>query len=558
MTEGTVLFRFSETVNVSTVDPSKAVVQSFMFAASASFTLDGSSVVQTAPTDIQLTFPTILLHNIYLNVDLCVSQPTCWIQVTEDFVLDMFDVGIESLSNALYSETFVRDRAGPVLGAASIDMNTRLLTLSFSEPVKSSSLIMPLIHVNTSAEVVSLSSSSVVTSANGVIQVIQVSNGDIDRLKSASGFPLMTAVVMDDSAAVDMNGNSHISSTVSLVVSQHDDQRPQLTSWDFNAGDGTSILTISEPIDTGALNCSALFFHSSASNSVVYSPSNCTIASLDGVYQLQMSLSKEDRKQMLLTHAICRDRLSCFVSVSDALLRDTTGNAIQVANSVQVRTFQADQTRAALIQFEVDMDQGLISLEFDDIVIAGSLDFTAFAFSNPTKTDVVAMTNTPVSVSDSDYTSVIQMDEQDRHRILLNDRLCKSLSTTNLIVQASAFTDLYGRNLVATTTPIAASGFSDDSTPPVIENVKLNMTLAVLEVDFDEPIRASAVNLSLFSVGNGSSCCLVSLETSQVVSGNGRTLTISLGKTAADQIKLDVHLATTPSNTALAIGMHGS
>jgi len=138
-----------------------------------------------------------------------------------------------------------------------------------------------------------------------------------------------------------------------------------------------------------------------------------------------------------------------------------------------------------------------------------------------------------------------------------NFNVSTSIANAYVTVEASAFNDLRGEDIIATTddNAIQAFNFTGDTTSPVLESFDFDLDEGQLIMTFDEPIASSFVFDSFRiheSAANNSA--FIALQGGSAVTSNFRTvITLTLDQADLNNIKAMVNIATSSANTYLQL-----
>ena len=140
-----------------------------------------------------------------------------------------------------------------------------------------------------------------------------------------------------------------------------------------------------------------------------------------------------------------------FIAVTNETILDTSDNALLPINTslaLQVARIVGDQTRPQLLSFSLDVNTGVLVLNFPEVVDANTLNITSFEFVNsqaPTaRYRLTLITMVPLSNTTLD----IQLGDFDLNNIKQDTNLAVNLATTFLTVTSSAITDAAGNPIV--------------------------------------------------------------------------------------------------------------
>jgi len=244
-----------------------------------------------------------------------------------------------------------------------------------------SSILFAAIYLSDSASSSGLPLvNSSVSGQNDFVVNIHVGSEMLNVLKSR-GFYLSQnrSFICFDSFVRDMFGNaiSPLACTHALQVSgyQADAIQPDITAFDFNWSSSAKVtIRLDEPIAASSINVSVLAFFSALTNtSVAVGPADVTNFSVanDALGSLIGLSISETLADSFALAGVCLSPQSCAVLIGDDFVADMSGNILP-AQLVAVDNFVADSTAPSLINVEVDMDSGYVTLIFSEPVDAAN------------------------------------------------------------------------------------------------------------------------------------------------------------------------------------------
>lgn len=271
LNSGVLLLTFSEPVNASSFNASALTLQSSSAVAEVYYHLLNLSYV--ASNDGPLVF--VILSETDLNAikqisALCTNPSNCFIAVTESVASDLN--GLHALAipseNALAVSIFTPDFVSPVLISWILDVDSGILSLSFSETVNASSsdlteLSLQSASANFSAAV-SLTN-SITSSINSPVIMIFLSANDLNTLKRLTNLGTgadNSFLSFTENFIRDMSGNAiePVSYRAALQVESYirDITQPSLESFSLNITSGILSMTFSETVNSSSFISSGL------------------------------------------------------------------------------------------------------------------------------------------------------------------------------------------------------------------------------------------------------------------------------------------------------------
>ena len=598
MNEGILTLSFSETVRVSTIDITEirlletGLVSSGFDTTIQYYTLS-KGTKQTHNyhiVDIEISLED--LNEIKKLRQLATNSSNTHISLTPEALRDMFGNNVTAISEYEPQgvQLFTNDTTQPDIVFYNLDMDTGIITISFTETVDMETLIIPHTFVfYNSSHFDGLQYSlmdSETNSTDGPDLIIYLSPNDLDRLKFIRGLAdnkLHTFLFLNESVH-DMVGNVITSlyndsmETRPVRNFTFDETNPVLMSFDFDLDSGQLFLTFSEVVDgidatevtiqseRSETNTSVLFqltgFHSITGPSLLPDgpghPPHVTI-----------TLSIEDLNTVKEYITLAVSPSSTFLSVTELTAVDAFGNPlnpISSNDSLRVVQWTNDTTSPVLAGFNFSADTGILELLFDETVDVASFNVTSIVFVNPnTSTQYQLQYNPPHSgatlSTENSTLIVLKLANDDLNEIKILTDLATSFSNTYLQLEPDTITDMSGNLLNTSNQPLQVSYYAQDVTHPTLTSFDLDMNIGLLTLYFNESVDIDTVNLTQIRLQSNvtSSTDYYSIQFISDDDGtftnstNGPIVHVYFGITDTNNLKRIFLLATSPSNTFISI-----
>ena len=171
----------------------------------------------------------------------------------------------------------------------------------------------------------------------------------------------------------------------------------------------------------------------------------------------------------------------------------------------QATTFTPDTTPPELLSFMVDMNNGLLSLVFNEPVNVSSISYDSFILrsSNTNATDALFYLLTGGTTNSRNGRFVIlNITESDLNDIKKIENLFDDIINSYLRFDYDAIRDMAGNSITSldVTEALLASDFIEDMTRPSLVSFDLNMDDEVLTLHFRETVDYMTLNLSLITL----------------------------------------------------------
>ena len=589
LNNGTIVLEFSETVNVRSFDYTGITLQSFFRNPRHSLRLTGGSSYSDNGTIVTVVLDPVDHHLLLQDDNICSDINNCWISFEPNSVNDMNDNGNLPVpeDDAIDAIVFTDDNTNPYLEDYSLDMDTGVLTLTFSEPVRGSTLDVSQISLQpteNSTIFVALQDSTT-TSIFSHIVVIIFSQTDFNRVRMTEfaksendTYLSITDSTIYDIAVTDPNAVVAIPMSSARKVGNFtpDTTKPTLLGFQLDLTTEALLLTFSEPVRPSTLDVTEITLVSShsippLSMSQLTSGYVAGEAAFDGVEVVAVVLNRQANEFSKLDQYFGQFDNSTLIAMGPATITDMARNynvPIAIENATEVSAILPDTVQAGLEKFTIDFDQGLLNLIFTDIVDPSSFRATAVRLQDAASaTTSVRLTDMSTTNSSNGYTLSIEFGTEDINAITYYTGLATYINNTYVIISSDVVKDLQERTVIPIPDDygVRASEYIIDDTPPTLVSFVLDLNTGELTISFSETVRTSSLDVSgiVLQSSPGESLNETSFVrlTSSVefplgsfsFSDNGSTIIVQLGSLDLNEIKRLPNLGTDRSNTYLAI-----
>jgi hypothetical protein len=309
-----------------------------------------------------------------LAADLLTSN----IAIDQDFVSDVFGNAFSALAatSAVGVSAFTPDSTLPALLSFDADVNAGVFYLTFTEAIDSDSAVLTAFTLSNS-----VSGGLTVTPLAGEANVtwnvqtprqlaLSMEPSLLNRAKNMAGFgEEINATVMTLAAGFvsDFAGNPSIL-TAPTAANQivQDGIPPNFESADLDMDQGILTLRFDETMRVSTLDVSLILIQD-ATKTVRLTTS--TLAGGQGNSQtISVQLSREDLDSLQREKPLAHSLSSSFVTLEAGVAADMAGNPSNAINFQQVQTFTPDSSSPSLQEFSMDMNKGVLSLTFSEVV----------------------------------------------------------------------------------------------------------------------------------------------------------------------------------------------
>ena len=583
---------FSETVSATTLTASSITIYSMELndSTAQSHSLTGGILEPFNYHEIELELTTADLNIIKQLTDLAVLTNNTYLTILGGAIEDMNGnllVPVDRTTSLVANE-LIPDSVPPELLLFNLDVDVGILTLMFSETVNVSTLDIEEITLQDApfADNVThqhtLSSASSTSSPNSAIVMVDIADADLNEIKRlhflARNDNSSTYLSTTSLLVADMNDNSlvAIGSNNALPVSIYikDTNRPELEEFDLNLNSSELTLRFNETVNTQSLDVESITIQhaeNSSGPSFTLSLTNSSFTdSLNDTY-LVVDISTLDLNDLKRLTSIATSHNNTFLSITSETIDDMEQNAvIQIpgSNALQVTNFTQDYIRPILLQFSLDIDSGILILTFSETVNVSSLNisllmlqsertvaddghtltegqYPEYSFTNSTDDPVVTVY---IGTSDLNAIKAIYQLATSSNNTFISFPNDTVLDMINLLVEPI---------LEYSALPVAAGGYQEDVTGPLLLSYTLNLTSEELILTFDETVNVGSFNITHIRLQSGENPVISSdhalRDYRTISSDNSTTVTILLSLDDLDDIKLDTDLAVSSETTWLYI-----
>ena len=278
---------------------------------------------------------------------------------------------------------------------------------------------------------------------------------------------------------------------------------------------------------------------------------------------ISIMFDESDLNSIFAITALGNTEEDTFLTITNASITDIAGNPAiptPLTNAVQASLVVPDTNPPSLLSFALDMNIGLLSLTYSEVVLTSSIQFNQFTLqSGPNASLSATYTLSGGTTGDIESEVInITFSITDLFGIqakpgLASDLATSYLSFTNL---SAADAQNYAVNVIDSQVAEQAADFTPDTTDPELLFFNFDLNIGILELFFDEVIDGNNVDFSkiVLRSSEAENATTFPLDGSNaVIPGYNSLLTVDLGEGNLNFIKALIDLATSPSNTYLSL-----
>ena len=516
---GALALMFDEAVRASSLDVSAFTLVNrasmpnvlYRLADSSSSSSNGPLVtIQLSPND---------LNGLKALTGLVTSASDTFLVAMSMGILDMNGTALRPISSDSALQVsignYIADTISPTLDEFILNVTSEELILTFSETV--STLVDPTQIVLQSQVSSSIAGTISLALMGGLISrpvgpviVLRMLTEDANRLKRLRTLGISrdnTFVSIMGGAVHDSSGNPVIPREATNALQAElvipDTIPPQLSSFSLDLYNREILLVFDETVDSGTFSATSVTLQDHPSNPVqlVTLEAFSRTDSPDGT-DFAVILSPDDFNSITATFPLATMNDNTFIALAIGAVQDMAGipsAEIPSTNALPITDHTQDRVRPSLSDFVLDLDNGVLTLTFNESVNVTSTDSTQITVQNSPSNATSMFTLTGGIVNQRDSTTIdINLLPNDFNRIKQLTDLATVVSNTYLSLTAATISDM-NRN------PVLALSMSNarlsrnvelDITPPQVLGFDLDYNSGDLTIFLDE-----TVNLATFQPG---------------------------------------------------------
>eukprot|EP00729_Bicosta_minor_P004714 gene4714-23313_t len=537
----TVTLQFSESMKAESLVAAEFVLQNnAQSAGDTSLRAVAAGVESTTNSqELSFVFSETDADMIKIRTSLCTHATTdqnsvtttdCYIRLSENAAMDMNNNKVVAKGDGsaipLRAGGFTADDTRPELEGFDFEMSGGtppvILTLSFSETVLASSLDVSFITLmdNVGSEFdlnVAVQSQDLTNPSELTLTIQPTDLAGIRATKSIGRTTGTTWIKIDEGAITDHATKKVETSVNPIQVSSHtvDVTPPRVVNFDLDFGTNEIILYFSEAVVESTLNELKIAIQSSQSNAQVNHFIRGAASKTQGadasVWKFEMEQRDIDAFKANSGLAVSGGAGgTTWLTVDADVARDIAENvaeSIDSDNALQVQTLTADNSSPNLLDFQLNMDTGVFTLTFDEVVSHASVTPSGFtlqnAATNPTETSEVL--DGSASTTDSTViTLTLTLDSANGVRALTN--LATDKTDTWLAVDNTAFKDVDNNQAAPVVKQVNLGtdpvGFTADTSAPLATGFKIDLDEGTVTVSYQQPVNGATVDPNMFTLEN--------------------------------------------------------
>ena len=575
--DGILVLTFSEVVNRSSFNVTSVSLHS---AASAGLVVSlHGALFQSNGSGLTVFIQLLIadLEAISQNFPLARSNDTTFISLSGYVVRDMFGNPLTVLgSSSLQVYALNLDKIAPTLQSFTFILNSSSIILTFSKPINISTIrpvSFVLLAANSSSIAVNYtltSNSTVAGSSNGgLIQIINVGLIDSNAIKALS--PLCssldtTFLVIKSDALKDMYGNSIVATNAVLAAAYvQDANQPALVKFGLNMNDGTLTLEFSMTVNISSLDVGSIKLQNTPAETLatktvqVISKVVVNGALPSAIIILQLSQNELNSIKATAYNTssggigASQSSTYLYLNVSTVYSMARVTNVAILNNAAQqVSNLVTDNTAPKLDTWRIDLDAGMLFINFTEFINASSLTINKIKLQNS------SISNSSFALSSSTISSLGAISEAVVINLSADDWLqaesTLSITASFMILDSGTIRDQAVLANPLILMPVGQQAVSVIvHVEPRLNGFELDLSIAVITLKFSRPMLAYAdtSKITVKSLTGSSNCTLTG--GSVLTANNTDTMRIQMNFADRACIKLDPSVGKSLETTAIAV-----
>lgn len=280
------------------------------------------------------------------------------------------------------STSFVTDNIAPKMNSFDMNLTTGILLMYFSETVDASSVVVRKFSLTSKVASYAFTNCTVTAvdspnnSSHSTIVSMAISRTDLNEIKRATNLCTVQANCILDvksGAVLDMFKNALVPVQVPVDVIVGDEIKPSLKSFALDMNTGVLSLSFDETVNSDSLVVAKVTVYSAANATVALNLTKASTVTKQDNHTMFITLSGPDLDTLKHMQIVTENTFAVQVAVDDDAVRDMSNNPVAATNNIKATKVTEDSTSPTLKRFTLDMDTGLLKLEFSEIMNITSL-----------------------------------------------------------------------------------------------------------------------------------------------------------------------------------------
>ena len=379
----------------------------------------------------------------------------------------------------------------PLLQDATLDLNSNMLLLTFNMAMNPSLTAPDLITIAPIGVSLNPGTSVVLFNGNDTILLLSLTPSDSANIKYS--FTAGMSVSLGPNSVYSSEGEGSLIQSVTIETIIADTTGPLVSTYSFDLDSGQISITFNEPVSNSTYNTSNVWLSNvNSTQPTGLSLANGTVAS-SSVSNTILTIQLPTPIITAITSDpnLATSTANTFLFFTADSFQDLFSNPLQLSpSSIRPSSFVGDTTDPSLQTFTIDLNTGILSLSFSEVMIVSSFDISQVTLSLSSNNLVITHYNTV----NTGYNSVISIEVQgsslNQLKALINGGASVSLRMTS-----SAAMDASSNPVTSVSTPLGSSMVFPDTTSPSLVSLSAStVDQRTLNITFTEYILPSSFN----------------------------------------------------------------
>ena len=253
------------------------------------------------------------------------------------------------------------------------------------------------------------------------------------------------------------------------------------------------------------------------------------VLSTDG-YEMAIQLSQHDTDQLRIDPRLATSLDNTFIGTEIDYLRDFANLGVIAVDQFQATTFIRDQIPPVLLNYTLNINEGLLTLYVNEILDLESFQPSGFILQSAVNSsgDAYALTGgvAQFATPPESYIVEISLSEEDINGLKMTVGVATDLTNTYLSLTDGAISDPGNNSIIPipTSQALPAAGLEADMVRPVLRTVVLDLQQGALIFNFSEAVNTTGF-LSLVELHNGAGF-VADLSNAQLIVPAGSSLVL--------------------------------
>ena len=245
---------------------------------------------------------------------------------------------------------------------------------------------------------------------------------------------------------------------------------------------------------------------------------------------IDIQLKQVDLDEIKLSTSIVSNP---FLNLSASVIIDMNGIGYSNETVTPISQFTSDTTPPELYNFILDLNSGIITLNFTEAVNTMKLNVSRLSLYASSETNETSFYqfSLPTGTLDSNRKTInVSISDSDLNAIKADYNLATELNNTYLFIDNDTVIDMGDNSINALAYPVRADRYIEDRVRPVLTDATFNYNGGLLTLQFSETINSDTFSVTSITLQDASPppAQFLSLNGGNYTMENSTTVTITL------------------------------